>query len=137
MNAVLDHIPSDRSISISSQNSVNIPGLFDRSYYVPFPLGFTLPYSKIEKLPFSFSLLFSKSISRDYNFPRINTEIADFVIIDLHKPIYYIDNGCEFIYSKCTDLDIYNSFLNDFKSLSKSYDLVFSYDLFYIYKRIR
>jgi len=133
-NAILTYIPINKEITLTSINSLNYYVLSNRLVYLPFNLGLSKPYiqpnfSSVRFIDYLNYINDSKS-----NFNNLKY-ISDFIIIDLNRKIYLIDKGCDLNLTNCSDQYIHQEFMYSFNQLPKYFDLIFSYDNFYIYKR--
>jgi len=114
-------IPTDNNIFISSQNSFNYYPLYTKVNYLPFPSGVT-----------------NKEILTTFTNGKkeIREKNADFVIIDLKRPIYIYDKGCNFQYGKCQDQKIESEFFRIYEGeLKEKYMKIASFEGFEIYKK--
>ena len=115
-DAIKRYIPDDRSIVVSTQNSVNNAFLANRSTYLAYPLGVTSVYAKIHE-------------------SKISELYADYIVLDLSRPWYLVDRGCEWLYGKCENKSAKKEFLLSLKSAEINYSNIYLNDNFYIYKR--
>jgi uncharacterized membrane protein len=76
-SAIKKHIPKDKDIAVSVQNTVNYDYLSKRKFYYPFPMGVFKPIDSL-------------------HFEKINSKknIAQFIVLDLKRPWYIVDQGC-------------------------------------------
>ncbi len=117
--AILKHIPSDPEIFVSTQNTLNTSHLARRRFYLPFPNAITEP------------ILF-----QDMNNPnRTFKKSADFVLLDLKRPIFLMDQGCDYIYGKCQNKEIKNKYYKIIEEMKLRYNNIYEYDGFSIWKR--
>jgi uncharacterized membrane protein len=120
---IIDLIPSNRDITISSQNNLNYWPLANRKNYFVFPYGVTVD-------PFKNSASKNSSEESTGNFLY-----ADFVLIDLKRPPYYLDRGCNWTYGQCLDKIIESNFKNAIEEMQLKYSLIYQYDNFFIYRQ--
>lgn len=124
-SALLQYIPRDYKIVISSQNSLNWGLLANRELLVPFPIAVEEPY--ITPL---------KPSGLEYFKVLEMPVFADYVVLDLARTIYLGDKGCDFIYHECKNQAIYNKFLDALAYTRKNYQLLYEYDNFFIFKKL-
>ncbi len=133
-NALLNHIPPDADIAVSTQNSVNWGYLANRQYYFPFPLGVFQPHRDIQGSDRSLSGLWNFIRTGKPNPPEIDEKIADYTILDLKRPWYIIDKGCP--YKKCRDdQEPAKEFFELVRQAKETLEVVFEKDEFLILKR--
>jgi uncharacterized membrane protein len=127
------YIPKDKNLSVSSQNSLNWSHLSNRKIYLPFPQGVFEPHS----IP-NWS---QASIRELLAFPRSNkslekeTHLVDYVVLDLNRPLFIIDRGCNLIFGKCMDEKISLEYYLLVDKVKKYFDIVFEKDGFLILQR--
>lgn len=133
--AILDYIPADTGISVSSQNTVNDYRLARRETYMPFPMGVDKPYEVMDWSNRSWSGLWAFIYSGEKPPARMRERFADYVVLDLRRPYFIADKGCEWIYGQCRDKAVEKSFLDWVAYARAHYDTVFERDGFMILKR--
>jgi uncharacterized membrane protein len=124
-SAILQFIPRDFKIVVSSQNSLNWGFLANRELLLPFPVAVDEPFLSPLKSP---GVENSKIL--------LKPVFADYVVLDLDRTIYLGDKGCDFIYNECQNQSIYNKFLDSLAYTRKNYHLLYQYDNFFIFKRL-
>jgi uncharacterized membrane protein len=135
-NALLNHIPPDADIAVSTQNSLNWGHLANRKYYFPFPLGVFQPHRDIRGADRSLSGLWDFIRTGKPNPPAIDETMADFTILDLKRPWYIIDKGCP--YEICqNDQEPAIKFFDLVRQAKDTLEVVFEKDEFLILKRVR
>jgi hypothetical protein len=60
---------------------------------------------------------------------------ADYVVLDLKRPWFIVDSGCDWLYGACRDEKKAAEFLNLVASALQRYDVVYSLDGFMILRR--
>jgi uncharacterized membrane protein len=133
--ALLKHIPSDSEISVSTQNSLNYGHLSSRRLYLPFPLGVIEPHlvtfwSEVDQNDFLEYLTNKGNASAKYE-----KKLVDYVVLDSKRPWFVVDQGCDWIYGKCTNEKVATEYLEQVKKSRKIMDIVFEKDGFLILKR--
>ena len=134
-NALLTHIPTGNMVSISSQNNLNWGYLANRENYFSFPLGVETPQRITDFSNRNFSGLWAYF---RYGTPPSNLShnvYADYVVIDLKRPLFLIDQGCDWVYGQCNNKKIQDKFLEHVNYCDQHYETLFSQDGFKIYKR--
>jgi uncharacterized membrane protein len=118
------YIPDNQNIVVSIQNSLNWLPLIEHRHFLLFPQGII----EGELAPF-----FKSSFRPE----KIEWESikADFVVIDLKRPWFLVDKGCDWLYGKCTDDKIASDFLLWVKKTKSTMNIVFEKDGFIILKR--
>ncbi len=98
---------SDNHSSISVQNNINHPVLFNR-----------------------------KSISTFQAFDVHARSIwPDYIIIDTKKPLFLADQSCHYRFSRCLDNEFVDKYNNEVNKIKNYFHVADEYDGFYIYKR--
>lgn len=128
-------IPSDPSISVSTQNTVNLSHLARRNIYLAFPQGVMNPitiYDWSYREPvdvISFMKTGMKAYAPD------SKVYADFIVLDLKRPYFVTDKGCEWIYGGCKNKKIEKDFFEFVSNSNKEYSTIFMWDDFIILRR--
>lgn len=133
--AMLKHIPADPSVSVATQNTVNWYHLAHREVYMPFPLGVT---ESIGVMDWS-----NRALGGFWNFVQtgqiqpaiIHNRYADYVVLDIKRPWFIIDKGCDWLYGACRNDEMAAKFLRLMDETRQRYDTVFEQDGFMILKR--
>lgn len=135
-DAIEQYIPKNKEVVVTSQNTVNLGRVADRKYYLIFPLGVLKP----TELPYWSKL----SLRNFWEFiqdasehapPRENV-LAEYVILDLKRPWFLMDQGCAWSAGKCkNDQDFVKQFLDLVQQSKKLFNIVFEEDEFIILKR--
>lgn len=133
-NAINVHIPDDPSVTVSTQNSLNWYKLAHRSKYIIFPKGVTVEAVDTIWENRSFNDFLSYVISGNRHLAKRYTYHAEFVIIDMKRPWFLIDKGCEWLYGECADMFVANEFLAAVDFAKNHYQTVFEDDGFLILK---
>jgi hypothetical protein len=98
--AIKKHISSSPDTLISVQNTVNWYPLLQRRHFLVFPQG----VDREESVPnFDRTLLLTDT--------KWKNVTADYVVVDLKRPWYLGDKGCDWRYGKCTNKKMYYEFL--------------------------
>lgn len=110
----LNQYLEDKNSSVSSQNNIHLDVISDRKIMNIFPQGVT--NSKTDK-----------NYSGDIRG-------ADFIILDLRRPLFLFANGCNWIYGSCTNKSFIYQFNSIIEIINSNYFILFEYDGFIIYK---
>ncbi len=133
--AMLTHVPVDRNLSVSSQNTVNWGHLAHRNLYLPFPLGVVSPHKVIDFSNRDFAGLW-RYILTGYKPDLLAYETrVDYVVLDFKRPWFIVDAGCDWLYGACTNMQKAAEFLDLVALTRRRYDTVYNSDGFMILKR--
>jgi uncharacterized membrane protein len=133
--AMLEHIPDDPEVSVTTQNSVNWSHLAHRTVYMPFPMGITEPRKVIDWSSHTWDGL-GVFLKTGYKPLAITYDrYADYVVFDLKRPYFLGDRGCEWIYGECRNKEMEKLFLGWVAYTRSVYDTVFERDGFMILRR--
>ena len=133
--AMLRYIPADPDVSVSTQNTVNWYHLAHRKVYLPFPLGVSEPHKIMDWSNRSTTGLL-EFIRTGYKPPSITHErYADYVVLDLQRPWFIVDRGCDWLYGACQNPEMAAKFLRLVDETRRHYDTVFERDGFMILRR--
>ena len=133
--AMLEHIPVDREVSVTTQNAVNWSHLAHRKVYLPFPLGIAEPHKVMDWSNRTWNGL-GVFVRTEYKPLTITHDrYADYVVLDLKRPYFLIDRGCGWIYGECWDKEMEKKFLGWVSYTRSLYETVFERDGFMILRR--
>jgi uncharacterized membrane protein len=116
--AIQRYVPKDPQVSVAVQNSINSSHLSNRFHYMAFPNGVFTAY----RLPAGTS----SSWTNVY---------AEYVLIDLKRPHFIQDQGCDWRWGRCHDLAQEAKFKEMVKQLRNQFDLLVAIDGFQIFRR--
>ncbi len=117
--AIKQYIPSDPKAAVSVQNDLNMSYLTKRDVCLPFPVAVFQPHM----LP-------------DWRHPREHKYVlADYVVLDLKRPLFLIDKGCDWQYGRCRDGKFVEQFMDTLEKTRQLFLLVYQNDGFMILKR--
>ena len=135
-SAIKKFIPANPDVSVSTQNTVNLGYLAHRKVYLPFPIGVIEPQKMMDWSNRSLGEFWNFVLDRGEKSPAIlYNRYADYVVLDLKRPYFIEDRGCEWIYGKCRNKKIEKEFL-DWVAITKSiYHIDFEQDGFMILRR--
>ena len=133
--AMLLYIPTDINISVTSQNSVNWGHLAHRNVFLIFPFGVDNAHQVMDwsnrDIPG-----FWQFILTGYKPPILTHSVfSDYVVLDLKRPWFVIDKGCDWIYGSCRNAVVSEQFLNYISKTRQHYELIFEQDGFMIFHR--
>ena len=117
----IDEIFYDRkaNLTLSIQNNIFNPTLFTNAVPILFPDGI---YEK-KIYPFLYGNHSGKQL------------FADYILIDTKKQPYIYDKSCNYLYGQCQDTNFLEDYLKIIEYLKLNFEIIFSYDGFYIFKR--
>jgi uncharacterized membrane protein len=134
-SAMLEYVPADPGVSVSSQNTVNWGHLAHRKVYMPFPIGVIDPHKVIDFSNRDLTGLW-RYVRTGYKSEVITRDTyADYVVLDLKRPWFIIDSGCDWLYGACKNEKKAAEFLNLVASALQRYDAIYSLDGFMILRR--
>ena len=132
---MLEYIPVNREVSVTTQNTVNWSHLAHRKVYLPFPLGIAEPHKVMDWSNRTWDGL-GEFVKTEYKPPAImHDRYADYVVLDLKRPYFLIDRGCAWIHGECWDKEMEKKFLGWVSYTRSLYETVFERDGFMILRR--
>jgi uncharacterized membrane protein len=134
-NAILEHIPKDRDVSVTTQNTVNWYHLANRRIYLPFPLAVYKPHKVIDWSNRDLSGFLRYVREGVLPITITHAIVSDYVVLDLKRPWFVIDKGCDWLYDLCRNDDVAAEFLELVRRAQQSYRTVYLRDEFMILKR--
>lgn len=133
--AMLDYIPADPEISVSTQNTVNWHHLAHRQVYLSFPMGIAEPQKVVDWSNRSWEGLW-EFMRTSHKPPAVTHDrFADYVVLDLKRPYFLVDKGCEWLYGECRDKAMEDKFLGWVAYTQRRYATIYEKDGFMILKR--
>ena len=133
--ALLTHVPADPATVVTTQNTLNWGHLAHRHVYLSFPMGVGEPHPVVDWSNRDLAGLWH-FILHDIKPPTIvQHRYADFVVLDLKRPYFIVDKGCEWLYGACRDANMERQFLDAVDLARALYDPVFEEDGFMILRR--
>ena len=119
--AVKKYVPSDPNVAVSTQNNINMSYLVKRKVCLPYPEAVLKPHL----LP-------------DWDHPGVMKPVsADYVILDLKRPLFLEDKGCDWQYGECRDKKMVTRFMETVAETRKVFSSVYENDGFMILERNR
>ncbi len=136
IKAIHKHIPNDRHILISAQNTLNIEWLANRKYFTVFPKGVFQPVDFPAWSEFSLES-FINSVKTNQNQILTNHPVwADYIVLDLKRPWYLLDKGCYWYDGKCqNNKSLADLFLQKVAEAKRIFTVIYQKDGFFILKR--
>lgn len=134
--AILEHVPADPNVFVSTQNTVNWGYLANRKVYMPFPVGIVEPYRVMDWSNRDWSGLWEFIRTGSKPPVIIQNRYADYVVLDLKRPWFIIDKGCDWLYGTCRNDEMAEKFLRLVDETRHRYDTMFDQDGFMIFKRV-
>ena len=133
--AMLQYIPADSDVSVTTQNTVNWYHLAHRKVYLPFPLGVHSPHMVMDwsnrDLPGLWQYVLTGAMTPTITHARY----ADYVVLDLKRPWFIIEKGCDWLYGACRNDEMATKFLRLVNETRQRYSTVFERDGFMILRR--
>ena len=103
--------------------------------YLPFPLGISEPYKLIDTPNQNWSG-FLRFLNTGYKAKNMRRDrYADYVVLDLKRPYFLLDRGCNWIYGQCLDKDMEKRFLDWVAFTQSKYNTIYEKDGFMILRR--
>ncbi|MBF0555125.1 MAG: DUF2079 domain-containing protein [Nitrospirae bacterium] len=133
--AILSHIPANHGITISTQNNINWSYLVYRHQIMVFPQGIMSAVNYVNPSGYSLLNLLHSIVYRQFPHSLAEKQLADYVVVDVKRPYFIIDEGCQWFYGKCTDNKIEDIFLDLVRMTRERYDMIYEMDGFMIFKR--
>lgn len=133
--AMLKTIPADPLIAVSSQNSVNWQHLANRKVYMPFPMGVSEPIVVMDWSNRNWDGFLDFVHSGKIQPAITHNKYADYVVLDLKRPYFVGDKGCDWVYGECKNKRLEEAFMNAVAVTKTSFETVFEQDGFMILKR--
>jgi hypothetical protein len=133
--AMLKYIPADPEVSVTTQNTVNWYHLAHRKVYAPFPHGIEEPIRVMDWSSRTWDGFWSFVHTGDMLPAVTHDRYADYVVLDLKRPWFIVDKGCEWIYGECRDKEIAREFLDLVARTKARYETLFERDGFMILRR--
>jgi uncharacterized membrane protein len=128
-------IPSDLEVSVTTQNALNYSHLAHRKVYLPFPMGIADPHKVMDWSNRTWGGL-GEFVRTGYKPTAITYDrYADYVVLDLKRPYFLMDWGCNWIYGECRDKEIEKKFFGLVAYTRSIYGTVFERDGFMILRR--
>jgi uncharacterized membrane protein len=133
--AISQYIPRQPDTVISSQNSLNSEVLSNRKIISAFPAGVTGPINKEDWTSRDLGGLWRYAMTGERPQSGQTSHYAEYVLLDLNRPLFVLDKGCEWIYGRCRDKELEMKFHEILGYVRSSHDLVFENDGFMIFKK--
>jgi uncharacterized membrane protein len=110
LGEILKTVPQDPSVAVVSQNTLNWGALAERLDYNSFPLGVfeSHPVRDLSGATWADFWTFVRT-RQTPNLP-VRSWQAQYVLLDLTRPWFVLDRGCEFIQGACRDEDVAREF---------------------------
>lgn len=133
--AILNNIPADPDITISTENNINWGYLVYRKHLMVFPHGVIAATDIISPPKYRLTNLMTSILQGERPLAKIERQFADYAVIDLKRPFFVDDKGCQWYYGKCTDKDMEGKFLDAVNKAYERFDIIYEMDGFMILKR--
>ena len=133
--AMLKFIPADPNVSVTTQNTVNWYHLAHRKVYMSFPSGIESTLPVVDYSNRDLASLWQYALSGYVTPAMTYNRYADYVVLDMKRPYFLADKGCEWIYGECKDKSLEKKFLDWVTYTRAHYLTVFEQDDFMILRR--
>lgn len=133
--AMLKYIPADPEATVTTQNTVNWYYLAHRRVYAAFPHGIEEPIQIMAWQNRTWNGFWSFVQTGEMSTVMTHDRYADYVVLDLKRPWFIVDKGCEWIYGECRDKEKAREFLDLVANTKARYKTLFERDGFMILER--
>jgi uncharacterized membrane protein len=134
--SIVEHIPADPDITVSTQNTVNWGYLAHRKKLLGFPNGVNAPDRFPKGNDRKLSNLWKFITTGKFKKGEADVQWADYVVLDLKRAWFIGDKGCVWIDQKCkNNPEFASKFRNLVQQTRNSFDLQVEKDGFLIFKR--
>lgn len=128
-------LPSDPTVAVVSQNSVNWGKAASRYFANSFPLAVFEDHLAQNMKGVTFAQFWRFAVTgRKPDFP-VTPSLAEFVVLDLKRPWFVVDKGCEWRDGACRDQEAAAKFQDALDRLRKDFDVIHEDDGFFIFQR--
>ncbi|QAZ65953.1 DUF2079 domain-containing protein [Solidesulfovibrio carbinolicus] len=107
---ILKVVPQDPRVAVVSQNTLNWGALAERLDYNSFPLGVFEPHPVRDLSGATWADFWTFVRTRQTPNLPVRSWQAQYVLLDLTRPWFVLDRGCEFIQGACRDEDVAREF---------------------------
>jgi uncharacterized membrane protein len=107
---ILKAVPQDPTVAVVSQNTLNWGALAERLDYNSFPLGVFAPHPVRDLSGATWADFWTFVRTRQTPNLPVRSWQAQYVLLDLTRPWFVLDRGCEFIQGACRDEDVAREF---------------------------
>ncbi len=107
---ILRSVPDDPTVAVVSQNTLNWGALAERLQYNSFPLGVFTPHPVRDLSGATWQDFWTfVRTGQTPNLP-VRSWQAEYVLLDMTRPWFILDKGCEFTHGACQDQDVAREF---------------------------
>jgi len=124
--AIENNIPEDSDIVVSIQNTVNWSPLVQRQHFLIFPEGI----AEVQQIPYFGNNFWPPEV-------KLKEVMAEYVVLDMKRPWFIGDIGCNWNFGKCTNEEMKNEYLNWVETTRNIMQVAFEKDGFIIFRRIK
>jgi len=107
---ILRSVPLDPTVPVVSQNTLNWGSLAERLDYNSFPLGVFAPHPVRDLSGATWADFWTFVRTRQTPNLPIRAWQPSYVLLDLTRPWFVLDRGCEFVQGACRDEDVAREF---------------------------
>jgi hypothetical protein len=135
LGEILRSVPRDPALPVVSQNTLNWGALAERRDYNSFPLGVFDPHPVRDLSGATWMNLWTFiRTGQTPNLP-VRTWQAGYVLLDLTRPWFVLDRGCDFQNGACRDEDVAREFTALVTRARRELETVYDQDGFLILRR--
>lgn len=127
-DALEKYIPADHSTVLSVQNTLNWERIAFRKFVAVFPDGAIEPARDLQGRDRTTVDFFNYVMTGKMSSPTIEFKSADYVILDLRRPWYVRDNGCDWLYGKCQNASVAQQFEESVARSRRIRDVIYEND---------
>ncbi|MHC1790810.1 DUF2079 domain-containing protein [Solidesulfovibrio sp.] len=110
LSEILRSVPGDTTIPVVAQNTLNWGALAERLDYNSFPLGVFAPHPVRDLSGATWADFWTFVRTRKPPDLPVRSWQARYVLLDLTRPWFVLDRGCEFIQGACRDEEVAREF---------------------------
>ncbi|MDT8397314.1 MAG: DUF2079 domain-containing protein [Pseudomonadales bacterium] len=131
--AITRLIPREADVVVSVQNNLNWGPLAHRRVYSAFPAGVSDPIQKVDLSNRTLKNLWE--YIQTGNKPRAapGEYYADYVVLDLKRPLFLVDRGCDWVYGQCKNDKVVAEFNDRVAYTRLHYETIYDQDGFMIF----
>ncbi len=135
IRALEQHLPEDDTVSVASQNSLNWGKAAARGFIGSFPVGVFQPWPTQDSSRANWSDFRRFVLTGERPGYPVRDNHAEYVILDLKRPWYLGDRGCDWDGSACGDSAVGREFSQAVERTRREFDVVVEDDGFLLLKR--
>lgn len=133
--AIVAHVPKTPEVFVITQNSLSWGHIMNRKYSFCFPYGVFEPLKSPDLTLISYSDFISYLRNNKLPLIKNNSLQADYILLDLNRPWYIGDKGCDWYYGECHNEEISEEFTTLVEKTKENYKIIYENDEFIILKK--